>query len=533
MGKVTFEKLNDENKKLLIDSYKNRTELGLTVEQVAIKMSNIIGVSERTIRKWFSEKLGLKTKITNIPEPEILKKAKEKKHDDKKKRFLITSAQSATPAHKGFLKNLKAYAEHIDAEILVIPFRYKNPTSVFTKDQEDMEWWDEQITEYLTLNRHNLNNAISVLSDIKIQPTASNPLGGLEGITGDHSCVVGHPRLELKSIPVMEGCRPKIMFTTGCCTIPNYVEAKSGSMGLFHHSMGFAIIEIKDDENFFFRQVSATDKGEFIDLFFHVKDGLISIEDSVEAIAMGDIHAAHCDARVTNITLNGLFKKLYPKKIFIHDIIDSQSISHHNLKDPFLLHKMELDGTNSLQKEIDEMLVWLKQIEKYNVYIVKSNHDTHIDQFLSQTDWRKMTTFKNAIPYMELSTAILKGDVPNGVVPYIINKHFPKFKCLGYNDNVSVKGYLMSMHGHIGASGSRGSLSQYSKLSTKSVTGHSHSIGRIGGAVSVGTSTHLRLAYNIGASSWVNAHGIVNRLGKFQHIVFFHTKDGLEYTTLK
>ena len=89
------------------------------------------------------------------------------------------------------------------------------------------------------------------------------------------------------------------------------------------------------------------------------------------------------------------------------------------------------------------------------------------------------------------------------------------------------------MHGHIGASGSRGSLSQYSKLSTKSVTGHSHSIGRIGGAVSVGTSTHLRLAYNIGASSWVNAHGIVNRLGKFQHIVFFHTKDGLEYTTLK
>jgi hypothetical protein len=70
-------------------------------------------------------------------------------------------------------------------------------------------------------------------------------------------------------------------------------------------------------------------------------------------------------------------------------------------------------------------------------------------------------------------------------------------------------------------------------LSTKTVTGHSHSIGRIGGAVSVGTSTHLRLDYNIGASSWANAHGIVNRLGKFQHVVFMHTKNGLEYTTLK
>ena len=90
----------------------------------------------------------------------------------------------------------------------------------------------------------------------------------------------------------------------------------------------------------------------------------------------------------------------------------------------------------------------------------------------------------------------------------------------------------MSIHGHVGASGSRGSLQQYSRMSTKTVTGHSHSIGRIGGSVSVGTSTFLRLDYNKGASSWINAHGIVNRLGKFQHIVFFKTKNGLEYTTL-
>jgi len=84
----------------------------------------------------------------------------------------------------------------------------------------------------------------------------------------------------------------------------------------------------------------------------------------------------------------------------------------------------------------------------------------------------------------------------------------------------------------LGASGSRGGIQQFSRLSTKTVTGHSHSIGRVGGAVSVGTSTYLKLPYNKGASAWVNSHGIVNRLGKFQHIVFFHTKDGLEYTTL-
>jgi hypothetical protein len=486
--------------------------------------------SERTVRRWCKE-LGFKEK--EDAEIEVLRVAKKKKHDNKKKRFLITSAQSATPINKRFLENLEAYAKYIDAEILVIPFRYKNPTSMFTKEQQDDEWWDPQIVKYLTLNRHDLNNSISVLSDIKIQPTASNPLSGLEGITGEHSSVIGHPRLELRSIPVMEGAKPKIIFTTGACTIQNFSDNKVGKTGEFHFSTGFAIIELKDKETFFFRQVSANKNGEFIDLFYSAKDGVVSTETDVEAVIMGDIHVSQCDERVVDRTFNDLFKKLQPKKVFIHDLIDSESISHHNLRDPFYLHEQELRGGNSLQNEIDQAINWLKQVEKYDTYIVHSNHDTHIDRFLRETDWRKMTTFKNAIPYMELSLAVLQGKAKNGVVPYIVNKHYPKIKCLGPNDRVIVKGYLLSMHGHIGVNGSRGSLMQFSKLSTKSVVGHSHSIGRIGGSSSVGCSCRLRLGYNNGPSNWSNAHGIVNRLGKFQHIVFFQTKDGMEYTTLK
>jgi len=494
-------------------------------------LMDLFGRSERTVRKWCSERLSFKEK-TDV-EPEVITIAKKKQHDSSKKRFLITSAQNATKIHKGLFANMQAYAEFIDAEILVIPFRYKNPTSVFTAQQENDDWWDSQLIPYLTLNRHNLNNSVSVLSDVKIQPTASQPLQGLEGMTGDHSCVVGHPRMELKTVPVMDVNRPKIMFTTGAVTKLNYTDSKAGKKGEFHHSFGFAIVEIKDDETFFFRQVSANDRtGEFIDLFFNVKDGVVMEETSVEAIALGDIHVRHCDPRVTDITLNNLFKKLVPKKVFIHDIIDAQSISHHNLKDPFIQHELEMENKNDLALEIHEMIKWLKPFEKYDTYIVKSNHDEHIDRFLNDTDWRKMGTFKNAIPYMEYSLAKLKGKAKNGVIPYVINSHYPNFKCLGHDDNVIVKGYLMSTHGHLGASGSRGNIRQFSSLSTKTVTGHSHAIGRIGGAVSVGTSTYLRLPYNKGASAWVNAHGIVNRLGKFQHIVFFHTKDGLEYTTL-
>ena len=525
---MKFKELTDEQKNYIKKIYKD-TEMSWDDRMDLLKIK--FGKSERTIRKWCSEKLGLSEKAE--AEPEILQLAKLKKHDTGRQRFFVSAAQNETPAHKKLLINMEALAEEYNAEILVIPFRYKNPTSFWSDEDREGEWWDTKFAPYLTLNRHNLNKGISILSDVKIQPTASNPLQGLEGMTGEHSCVVGHPRMELRSIPVMEGCRKKLLFTTGACTVENYTDSKAGKKGEFHHSLGFAVIEIADDETFFFRQVSANANGEFIDLFYHVKDGIVTREESVEAIALGDIHVAECDPRVTDITLNNLFKKLHPKKVFIHDIIDSTSISHHNLNNPFKLHQQEMDGSNSLSKEIDDMITWLKPFESYDTYIVKSNHDEHIDKFLQTTDWRKMPSFKNAIPYMEYSMATLKGQAPNGVVPYIINKHYPKFKCLGHNDNVSVKGYLMSVHGHIGASGSRGSLAQYSRLSTKSVTGHSHSIGRIGGAVSVGTSTHLRVSYNLGASSWSNAHGIVNRLGKFQHIVFFETKNGLQYTTLE
>ena len=47
---------------------------------------------------------------------------------------------------------------------------------------------------------------------------------------------------------------------------------------------------IKDDDTYFFRQVSAKDSGEFIDLFYHVNNGVVKRIETVDALIMGDIH---------------------------------------------------------------------------------------------------------------------------------------------------------------------------------------------------------------------------------------------------
>jgi hypothetical protein len=130
---------------------------------------------------------------------------------------------------------------------------------------------------------------------------------------------------------------------------------------------------------------------------------------------------------------------------------------------------------------------------------------------------------------MEYSAAILSGKAPNGIIPWLINNTYPQFKTLGRSDSYKVNGWELGQHGDIGSNGSRGSLLQFRRLNTKVVVGHYHSPGRKDGALAVGTSTHLRVGYNIGASGWLNSHVIIHKDGKAQHINFING----EFTTLK
>lgn len=95
----------------------------------------LFGKSERTVRKWCSEKLGFKEKVE--VEPEQYQSAKQRIVDKSKKRFIITWGQNNTPVHKGFYDNMEAYAKFIGADIHIILGRYQNPTSVFNDRDED------------------------------------------------------------------------------------------------------------------------------------------------------------------------------------------------------------------------------------------------------------------------------------------------------------------------------------------------------------------------------------------------------------
>jgi len=517
---MKFEDLTQEQILQISEIYWNRN---LTWDERMKKISSYLQKSERTVQAWVS-KLGITEKsITESPQ---FIKAKKKKFDRKRKRFLITWAQNDTPVHDNFLSNLEAYAKHLEASIHVIAGRYKNPTSVANSDG-NLESWSERIENYLDANRHEIHKYMWIMSDVKIQPTAVNPMTGLEGMSGVNSCVFGSPKVQMETIPILEGNIPKMMLTTGACTIKNYTDSKAGKKGEFHHILGCVIVEIKNSEIFFARQITATDDGNFTDLYFKVFDGKVSRNKKISAAILGDLHLGQHDQDILEKTVE-TFKKIKPDHVVLHDVFDGLSINHHEMNDPFIQYQREMAGTNSLKQEVENMLDGLRIFENYNVTVVRSNHDDFLDRWLKSTDWRKAGTFKNSLEYMEYSSLLLKGQAPNGVIPYIINQKFPKFQTLGRSDSFVVKGWELGQHGDIGSNGSRGSLVQFRKLNTKIVVGHYHSPGRKDGALAVGTSTKLRVNYNLGPSGWLHSHVFIHEDGKAQHINFISG----EFTTL-
>jgi hypothetical protein len=442
-----------------------------------------------------------------------------------KKRYLITSAQTASPVNINFLENIKAYADFIDAEIGIIATRYRNPTSLW---KEEGDVWDKLTHPYLTANRQLLHKNLILLADLKVQATSPNPTNGIELFGDGASCIVGSPRIEMRSVPVLPEQTQKFLYSTGTVTVPNFTDSVAGGKAGEHHTYGFIVVEIESDDVVHVRSVSANEDGDFNDLIYRVENKSVSIEH-VECLVWGDSHFAQKEERVTE-SFRQLCKDLGIKLSVLHDIWDSASINIHNLNDPIIKHKLMRENKDDLKKELKQMFKELSWFEKnmHKTIVVSSNHDNMLDRAMCHGDWRD--NLKNAEFFVEMLSLTLSGKAPQGIIPYYINSKYKRIKALGTNDSYIKYGVELALHGHIGPNGSRGNINSFSKLSNKSIIGHSHSPGIRWGCYQVGVSCSLDHGYNKGLSGWAYAGCTLNSRGKRQLLIL--NKNTLTYTTL-
>ena len=469
-----------------------------------------------------------------LPNPEAGSEPVEFKSDLPPSRYYIfTAAQNATPVHKPFLQALQNLCTHIGAELIVSGYRYKNPTSQWTERNSDQEWWDPEVRPYLYQTRQPINDNLEFMGDVYPQATAVKPINGFETITGDRSCIIPHPKVQLKTVATPAHQYPKIITTTGTCTVENYTQTKAGKMGEFHHTFGAVLVAVGDSDEFQMTQISAQKNGAFYAL---TPEGVIKVDHKgvttghkLAGLVMGDTHVDHVCPGVVDATFGekGIVSITDPTWLVWHDLIDLYSRNRY-ANSPFIELAKRQDGTDSVYEELvrgwkfhDEMAGSKRSA------IINSNHtNARLDWYMNNTDWR--ADLSNAEFYLETALNMVKtlrktqaGHTYED--PFIYwGKRLTKAPNVFFPDvdeSFKIAGIECTYHGHTGPGAARSAtLDNMRRIGDKVVFAHTHTPGTEEGAMSAGTSTHLRLGYNAGPSSWFNSHVGIFPNGKRTHV---------------
>ena len=438
-------------------------------------------------------------------------------------RHLVTYAQNMTPAHTGMLKSLNRYVqENPGTELHVIPGRYHNPTSMWGKGQDI---WDPQINDLQCKDRLAIGQHVTVYGDVPLQSTALSPLSGLAPFTEGGSGVFGHPRLQLESIASGKRHTPRLLTTTGACTVKNYIHSKAGKKAEAAHQLGATLIEQDTDgELFHLRQILVDDNGSFIDLDKEYSARGVRPAPPAAGLVCGDVHVGGkalpeaLDA--TFWAPDSMVSMLRPSTIITHDVLDFRARSHHELTDVLkAAAKYRAGGSaDSVRLEVEESLHWLTAVSKLTkeLHVVISNHHEAFDRWLQSGVGR--TDPANALFYHQMAAAQLeahaRGEDPTAypLAAQLMGFNGPKF--LVRDQLLTIKGIHCHFHGHRGVNGAFGSPASFSNLGVPTITAHTHSPGIRGNNWVVGMLCHPDQDYNHLPSSWMNTNCVIYSNGK-------------------
>jgi len=453
------------------------------------------------------------------------------------KTFILSSAQNGTEVAEPFFSNLKAYAEHLGAEILISGYTYNK--SLFENHSKVEADYHPDVKPYLVDRQQNIGERLIFCANMNTLPTASDPLSGFETYTRSKWGVFPHPRICLKSIPVMLHQKPKQIMTTGSVTLPNYVQKKAGIKAEFHHVIGAVLVEIDKDGDTFCRHLIADKTGSFQDLDTVVMNGRVDEFEPVEAITWGDIHAERLDPkilkgawgltndleRVGDPTFWSMVDTLEPRFQFFHDVLDMRRRNHHNVRDPHFRFEMWVNGTESVREEIERVAKFLVQTERNGTsYVVDSNHDRALVRWLKEADYK--TDPVNATFFLECQAAtyaaIERRDAtfkPLKAAMQNMGLHLDNIVFLDRTDSFVIceesGGIECAMHGDQGANGAGGSVNSFAKMGSKANIADHHGATIYEGIYQAGHSCMRDMVYNRGGlTSWSPSHIVTYPNGK-------------------
>ena len=443
---------------------------------------------------------------------------------DKHEVFVISGIQNDTPVNEAFLKSLEGYCARRDAKLILMPIKFKyTANSEFLCDVELMIW-----------DALALHPKLRLMANLPINPAIESPLSSLENMSKGDSLIVAGTTLQMSVMPTL-GTSPAILHTTGSITYPNTTDTKQGIKSKFNHSFSALVVEIDDDE-FHIRVLNGDNNNGFYDVSGYQSGNVFTPLKSIEALVMGDIHAANVSTDVIESTFtddDSIVNVLRPKNIVLHDLHDHASESHHGT-DIFSKFTKHVSGKDDVEVELGITADFLVNYIPSGVtaVIVESNHNAHLDRWLIDYP-NKHQSIKNSKFYHKMMYSMLdhidnKGYKANALELWLTvysEAPLPKMEFTSGVESYKIKNVELKLHGDKGIGGARGSGVSFAKLPTKTITGHSHSPKIHLGNWTVGTSSKLNMGYNDGTpSTWMNAHCIIYGNGCRQMIFIINNK---------
>ncbi len=441
-------------------------------------------------------------------------------------RVILSAAQDDTPVHAGFLRNLEAYAEYLDADISIGGFTYQK--GLFEDHAVATASYAQEIQHYMLYDRARFTKNLLFVADANVLPTATNPLTGWQTANSGHHVVIPHARIAFESIPRMLDQAPRFALTTGCVTIPSYAPRAAGKKALQHHTLGALLIEVAADGEIFFKQLLADPAdGSFQNLEIVVRDGVVYDGNRVLSIAWGDWHHDQLDQNIGLASVgydrknlrfvqnDNLLDRLKPYYSVCHDTLDFRWRNHHNIHDPIQMAKMAARGTVHVEREVREAVSFANGLRRdwCRTIVIESNHDSAIAKWLQADDGRYDPV--NACTWHRLN-----ADWHESVLElnddFNITEHaFRKFglaedvEFISAGKSLVVQDVEHALHGDLGIGGSRGSPLQYRRFGRKVTSAHTHSPRIADGSYVAGVSARLFQGYNVGPTTWAHAHVVL------------------------
>lgn len=385
---------------------------------------------------------------------------------------------------------------------------------------------DNELIELLFLGKDGkkLNSNLK-LHDTAILASQINPLTGFnKKLHRDFSYILPSPKIRYQSFPNTSKY-PRFLAATGALTHGNYkFHVAQGRKASLEHEYGFAFIQIRNNRLFDYHPVMALKNGNFHYLTEHYKNGKV-LKDQPEALILGDWHCGDTCPKTRKVTIR-MIHELKPKRIVWHDFFNGHSINRHERDNNLSKAKLWQTGDCVLQEELEkcmkEMTFFANKFPDIEYLVSESNHDLFLMHFISGENF--LSDGANSVfacklfvevmenpdkPILELALGLV-GEIPSNV------------RFLREDEEYRVKGVGLDYHGHRGVNGARGTSRSFSNNNLMLITGHEHTPQIHPNGMVVGTSTKLKLGYTKGASSWLNAHGILYSSGKYSLLTIIH-----------